>query len=85
MFRFFKIALGKMQRDRNMSVRVLIDKSLSYALSTLSSPLHLHAANHVGRRVRTLVWVRRGGTYGTISGCVARAFGRQSSPLGVIW
>ncbi len=66
MLQFFKIALGKMQRDRKMSLRVLIDKSLTYAVSTVSAPLYLHAVDHVGHRVRTLGGGPRIVNYGTM-------------------
>lgn len=54
MLRLFQIALTKMERDRKMPLRVLIDKSVSYAVSTISAPVHLRGASHVGKRVRTL-------------------------------
>ena len=54
MFRFVQIALSKLRRDKNLSLRVLLDKSAAYASSTLLSSVHLRGADHVGARVRTM-------------------------------
>lgn len=53
MLRFAQIALSKLRRDRGQSLRVLIDKSVDYAVSTVTAPLFLWGATHVGARVRT--------------------------------
>ena len=64
--RFAKIALEKLQRDRSMSLRVIVDKSVDYLLSTATAPLYLHSATEVGHRVRTQGGKPRIINYGTL-------------------
>ncbi len=45
--------MGKLQRDSSLSLRIIVDKSIDYAVSTVTAPLYLHAATRVGHRVRT--------------------------------
>lgn len=67
MIRFLKVAVGKLKRDKNSSLRVLIDKSITYALATALAPFHLRRATRVGARVRTLGGAPRIVNYGTLT------------------
>lgn len=54
MIKFLKVVAKKLNRDRKMSLRVLVDKGVSYALATATAPLYLRAVTEVGSRVRTI-------------------------------
>ncbi len=54
MIKFLKVVAKKLNRDRKMSLRVLVDKGVSYALATATAPLYLRAVTEVGSRVRTM-------------------------------
>lgn len=53
MLEFFKVAVGKLKRDRNLSARRIFNKSVEYATSTMLAPVFLRGATRVGPRVRT--------------------------------
>lgn len=67
MFTFARIVMRKLQRDRHLSLKQLIDKGLDYTASTLFSPFTLRGADHVGARVRTVGGAPRLVNYGFLS------------------
>ncbi len=64
MLKFLKVVTQKLNRDRKMSMKVLFDKGLAYALSTAMAPFYLRAVTEVGSRVRTLGGAPRVVNYG---------------------
>jgi maltose O-acetyltransferase len=64
---FLKVIATKFNRDRKMSLRVLIDKSVTYAVSTALAPVFLRGATKVGARVRTVGGAPRLVNYGTMT------------------
>ncbi len=54
MITFLKVVAKKLGRDRKMSLRVLVDKGVSYALATATAPFYLRGVTEVGSRVRTM-------------------------------
>lgn len=67
MLQFARVAFSKLRRDNKLSLRVLLDKSVAYAASTLLAPVHLRGADLVGARVRTMGGGPRLINYGYLS------------------
>ncbi len=64
---FARIVWSKLQRDRHLSLRQILDKSVAYASATLLTPILLRDVDHVGARVRTVGGMPRLINYGYMS------------------